>query len=244
MDRELAIAVVPPLIWSVLLLVVLLIFRDAIRERLKRVKGLSLLGFAVQLEADEVKTAVLHRESGLSKERLDTVASSVVARADWLQPVLRGALVVWLDEEPENNQMERGILRRMGVFTEVILHLDDAVEFIESNGDEIDAVISENLTRDDVNVGELLLERLGPNSPPTVLYVTHLKPGLPDGAVGVTNRPGVLFHLVMDAIERSPRAAARAAEAVRTSESGCSVSITQSAEDPGPTSRVVAQCAD
>jgi hypothetical protein len=236
MDRELAIALLPQLIWSVVVLILVLVFRDAIRQRLGRVRTLSFLGFSVELEPEQVKAAVKARAklAGTALQGLDSVASSLVSRAERLQPVLRGAVAVWLDEDPLRNRTERRLLREMGVFTQVIRELDEAGRFVESEGDDVDLVISENLTQDGRKVGQILIGRLGHARPPVILYVTNLKPGLPEGAFGITNRPDELLHLVMDALERSPRAAARSAAAASVAEPGCSVRVIRSHDGGDP----------
>ena len=38
---------------------------------------------------------------------------------------------------------------------------------------------------------------------PAIFYVAQLEPSVPPGSLGITDRPDVLLHLVIDGLERS-----------------------------------------
>lgn len=67
-----------------------------------------------------------------------------------------------------------------------------------------EVVISDIARTEGPDAGLKLLERMYREGVHrwTIFYVRDLKPGVPPGAFGITNRPDHLLHLVMDALER------------------------------------------
>jgi hypothetical protein len=78
---------------------------------------------------------------------------------------------------------------------------------LDDPADTIDVVISD-IQRDDgvpggLALAEAMRSRRDPR--PLIFYAARYDPekGTPPGVFGITNRPDVLLHLVMDALDRS-----------------------------------------
>lgn len=210
MATEIIVALIEiaPLILAVVaILVLVIIFRDSIRQRiLPRLAGLNILGVV---------------EITLLKESLDEVASehhvrlseedkwSALQRAQHVLPVLQGAHLLWVNDHPEGNRELVNILRSLGTVIDQARHSDEALTLLHRH--HYHAVISDiKRTEGERTEGEkaglqmisrMLEERVYRW---TIFYVLKVEEveGVPKNAFGITNRPDRLLHLIMDVLER------------------------------------------
>jgi CheY-like chemotaxis protein len=111
-----------------------------------------------------------------------------------------------VDDHPENNAVERKMLRQMGIFVEPVTTNADGLAALADPDDHFDLVLSD-IGRDDGSPDGLALldaVRRMSDPPPVILYIGRVDPSRtqPPGAFGITDRPDILLNLVMDALDR------------------------------------------
>ncbi|EPE93851.1 hypothetical protein [Rhizobium grahamii] len=67
-------------------------------------------------------------------------AIGALARAERVLPAISGARVLWVDQDPGNNVIERGVLENMGITVQLALSTSEAQTFLRA--DNYDLVIS------------------------------------------------------------------------------------------------------
>jgi CheY-like chemotaxis protein len=180
-------------------------FREHVLPNLSSVKA---FGVELDLRLDDV------RKAGASKGVPVTIAedSAVYERAVRSQPVLRDAEVLWVDDHPAVDVLERRLLHRIGVFVEAVRSTDEALRALATGpgAGSFELVVSDMRRGGDARAGESLIAgmRSARFDQPVILYVDKLDEGRPTpvGAFGITDRPDELLHLVIDALERRPTA--------------------------------------
>jgi hypothetical protein len=129
--------------------------------------------------------------------------SPVLRRARHAEPLLRGAHVLWIDDHPEWNALERQFLEAFGLRILFVRTTDSALTCLDD--ERFDLIVSDIARGDNEREGIDALPQLRSTAPqlPVVFYVARLLGGgPPPGAFGITNRPSDLLHLCMDALER------------------------------------------
>ena len=132
---------------------------------------------------------------------------SVARRARYVRPLLRGARVLWVDDNPSNNLYERTALASLDISVDLALSTEEALYMTSRL--QYDLVLSDMNRAGNVNAGTELLDHLKPQkaATPLVFYVGQIdrQRTVPLGAFGITNRPDELFHYVFDVLERRAR---------------------------------------
>lgn len=219
MDRDIVLALVaiaPQILVLLIIVVGALAFRGQIGQTISgRVTSVSVFGLKMDLDAAAVDKAVAVRESALGSAGAPVQAAArapegggqVVERANRLASHLQGRTILWVDDRPANNRIERRLLRRMGIFVEAVSSHAEATQILADPAEEIDLVISD-ISRASGPSGLELLSELRSRSDglKVIYYVGRLDPdhAPPAGAFGITNRPDDLLNLVMDALDRAP----------------------------------------
>lgn len=204
------IGIVPQvLLIAVVAAVLYALWRPILENVLPRVSRVSLLGIGVDLQPAQVRQAL--EEQGGPTDRpmpTDAALSAIAARAKRNADAIRGRTVVWIDDHPEWNRTERVVLHRIGVFVEPVRTAQEARSVIRAGlGDgPVDVLISDIQADAGSRLAEVTDMAREQGSVPVIVYVAQLREGVPGGAFGITNRPGELWHLVMDALERNPAA--------------------------------------
>ncbi len=168
---------------------------------IKKITGAELL--AALLPQLQVKL-----QSTLSKQGQETGPlswmPSVQRRAQVVQPLLEGARVLWVDDQPTNNLYERTALAAVGVTVDLAVSTTEALHVASAL--RPDVVISD-INREGNPVAGLAglsaFRRRGLTAP-FVFYtgkVDTTKP-TPPGAFAITDRPDSLLHYVFDLLER------------------------------------------
>lgn len=140
-----------------------------------------------------------------AKATLEQVGTSapVMRRATVVQRALQGARILWIDDEPDGNALERATLGTFGVVVRTALSGEEAKRVLR--GERFDLVISDISRPGESLAGikDLPLLRLIAPDLPVIFYIMRMEPrGVPAGAFGITARPDELLHLCMDALER------------------------------------------
>jgi hypothetical protein len=147
-------------------------------------------------------------EAVSTKAPPDTVTaadqSRVLRRAARAAAVTNGARILWVDDKPARNLPERKVLRSLGIMIDLAQSSSDGMKALGRA--DYDLVIS-NLRRDDrpTEGREFLVGmRAAKHAEPVVFYIFDFDPsrGTPGDAVGITDRPDELVHLVLDGLER------------------------------------------
>jgi CheY-like chemotaxis protein len=119
----------------------------------------------------------------------------------------RGARVLWVDDRPGNNVLERRSLEALGLNFVLSLSTDDALEKLKA--EPFDVIISDMGRPPDTRAGYTLLDKLraAGNHTPFIIYAgsrspEHQAEARQHGAMGSTNRPTELFELVLEALNQ------------------------------------------
>jgi CheY-like chemotaxis protein len=128
---------------------------------------------------------------------------SVAHRAKVVRPLLRGASVLWVDDNPRNNLYERMVLTSLGIRVDIALSTEEAL-FMTAHM-EYDVIISDMKRGADINAGRELLEQLLIHryAVPVVYYIGRVDRRLGStGGYAITDRPDELLHYLFDVLER------------------------------------------
>ena len=197
---------VPP-VWSAVLLACLLLLALLFRKPLTRVfaglgiSRLSILGVDVEYIAERTEEAFDSREmSAPEREELRAFALLSVR----LAPLVRDRRILWVDDEPESNETEARLLRRLGVDVENATATEEALERLRLDPGRFDLVISDWTRGTDTEAGPRLLEALlnRGNERPVLLYVKRVDGeryarASELGADGITAEPDDLLKQVL-----------------------------------------------
>jgi CheY-like chemotaxis protein len=205
------------LVWAAVVLAVAFRFAPELRRLLPGLRSLKGPGFALEFEqarealatASDKSAEQAVVESTLDKSHVRITSRDqkrALARAQARRSVLEGRRILWVDDQPQNTRLERQMLRPFGLDIEPATSSDQALLALAPDGGGYDLIISDIARDGDMTAGitfaRALLAR--PWRLPLVFYVFTLdiEKGVPPGAMGITNRPDELLHLVIDALER------------------------------------------
>lgn len=128
---------------------------------------------------------------------------SVDRRGKVVRPLLKGARLLWVDDNPSSNIYERLALNSFGISTDLAISTEEALYFAERA--KYDVILSDMRRGSNPMAGTELLRSLKGRhiASPIVFYVGRLnqEPG-PVGAFAITDRPDELLHYVFDVLER------------------------------------------
>jgi CheY-like chemotaxis protein len=118
-----------------------------------------------------------------------------------------GSRVLWVDDHPANNILERRSLEVIGIAFDLSTSTDDALSRLAT--ESYDAVISDMGRPPDARAGYTLLDAMRQRGlhTPFIIYAgstaaEHSEEAKRRGALGSTNRADVLFKLVLSALGR------------------------------------------
>jgi hypothetical protein len=129
--------------------------------------------------------------------------SSALRRAQLIAPVLRGAKILWIDDHPEWNTLERQTLAEFDIVVIPVESTRSAIACLES--ESFDLVISDIVRAESATEGINALPALRAvgQGLAVIFYVGSVQGSVPTGAFGITAIPSELLHLCMDALERT-----------------------------------------
>jgi CheY-like chemotaxis protein len=187
----------PHFLWAMVIVVVIAMLGPSrLANAFLSARKISFAGLEIDLKGD-ISQAVQAKGGDASNQLEGQVARRALRSLDLMQ----GARLLWIDENPANNETETKLFKRFG------LAIDRATDDTEAErslvGAAYDVVISNMNRNGNPEAGIAFLPKVLASvpSPPLIFYVGKTRP-LPDGAFGLTTRPDELLNLVIDALER------------------------------------------
>jgi CheY-like chemotaxis protein len=160
-----------------------------------------------QLDVESLKGPGLERAPEVESFEREVLAhSSALRRARLIAPVVEGASILWVDDNPANNRNECRLLGALGASVEQVRSTQEVLDCLARQlaRKPYDLLLSD-IKRDGVaDAGLQMLGRLPPGAPPVVFYTGRVDESwsVPRGAFGIADRPEPLLHLVFDVLER------------------------------------------
>lgn len=122
--------------------------------------------------------------------------------------------VLWVDDQPANNEAPRRELRELQpILFEIAVSTDEALEAIRMQS-RVDLIVTDRGRRHSSDMSETagvtLIEKLGRAGPPIIVYTSpgyarrYREEMLNMGAFGVTGDPAKLISLVLEALNCAP----------------------------------------
>lgn len=208
------------IVWPVVVLFLLLRFSSAIQDFIANLSEFTLKGAGIDISASRQKAAAALTAAAVA--RSDGPVAPESAAADARQAVeivsqnatptairrATGARVLWVDDNPGNNNHERASLEALGVQFILATSTDAALDLLKQQ--KFDLIISDMSRPPDANAGYTLLESLrkSGDSTPYIIYagsrsLDHKIEARNRGAIGCTNRPNELFEMVLSVLGRT-----------------------------------------
>jgi CheY-like chemotaxis protein len=222
---EVTVSLIQAIIWPALVLFVVLHFSEPIRRFFGEgreheiaestfkagpggIEAAIKYKVAASLVAAEAKTAApSEATSPIDAEKVNKIVNTVDHLVEpSLLRKLRGARVLWVDDNPRNNFYEREALEALGINFVESTSTDDALEKLRQQ--RFDAIISDMGRPPDPQAGYTLLQQLRKFHPttPFIIYAGSNRPehqvmAREKGAYATTNNPHDLFELVLSALQ-------------------------------------------
>lgn len=192
------IGLVPHLVWAAVILIVLRWIGVAeVRLLLARLKKIGAAGLGLEFH-EKVQAAVEARGHPTTPQQLGRVARRLAASG----PLVQGAQILWVDDEPDNNHLEARPLQDAGATIVFARSTREAID--QAQRMRFDLVISDIVRGNDASAGLHMTRELAASglNAPVIFYVGQAKKPVPADAFGITDRPDELLHLVLDALAR------------------------------------------
>ena len=156
-----------------------------------------------ELQSPEIQNALAVDPS--LKAAIERVwqSASVLRRALVVQPALKDARILWVDDDPAGSILEQNALNALGVRITTVETTQSALAYLRR--ETYDLILSDVDREGSASHGLDMLPAMRERAPgvPVIFYILNLTDrGVPAGAFGITNRPDELLHLCMDALER------------------------------------------
>lgn len=184
-----------PLLAVAVALGVLVWLRKPIKDLVSRATRIGIAGI-VEVSAEPL------RETPAGAPLTEGDVRTVELRAQRNRAQLARMRLLWVDDRPQNNHVERAYLRDLGVAITIATSTDEALTQL----DRVDpTVVVTDIDRpESPTAGLELAQRLAVDRPQlrVIGYVGTRRPGTPAGFFGITDRPDELVHLLLDVAER------------------------------------------
>jgi CheY-like chemotaxis protein len=199
-------------IWPLLILLCVVLFSPALNSFFANLSEFTFKGAGFEASAKRTATAIANLSAANEKTPgTRTSTSAIVDAVSGVTPsIVRKAqdtIVLWVDDNPQNNAYERAALEAIGISFVLSTSTDDALSKLEKQS--FDLVISDMSRPPDNKAGFTLLEALRKSGKktPFIIYAASSTPefvaeAIQRGAFGETNRPDELFKLVINAIKK------------------------------------------
>ena len=205
----------PPLLWVLLAAYVLWLLRTPIGTAIGRVNSVEAFSVKLAMSSSEAMTAAIdmaHKNARWKIEVPPGAAAAALARAERERERLRGAQILWVDDQPSNNRNEMRMLAGFGISITVAATTDEALAAQRMATEQsqpfhlVLSDISRELPAHDATAGLAMLPRLREKGfqQPLIFYIGECdrSRGAPPGAFGVTDRPDELLQMIVDALAR------------------------------------------
>ena len=197
------IGVIPTILWIALIVGLVVVFYKPIRDNLlPRISGFQVFGVEISLATTDLDKALEARK--VSVEQREHLLEPVQRRVARIKAILPGARILWVDDEPGNNLYEVRALTSLGIKIDQVTTSGQALALLSQ--ESYDTIISDIDRFGNPSEGLDFLSAMRDQdlNRPTVFYVGQLDPGrgVPAFAFGITDRPDLLLHLILDVLER------------------------------------------
>lgn len=161
-------------------------------------------GYAVQRASCEASKANAEAQCQIERVLCNSVANACsAARRKGVN--LKGKVILWVDDHPDNNIYQRDGLIELGAKILLATNTPEALGKLKIQ--RVDVIISDFARSHDAQAGYTLLAaiRKRPNPPPLIIFSSSSNPeyvaeAKRRGALGETNNNGDLFDLVARAV--------------------------------------------
>jgi CheY-like chemotaxis protein len=191
----------PSLLWPLLVLFVLLLFRTRIRDKLSDLTSVKVVQFEAEFTERLAEARPAADGANASEQR------GAIGRAARARAVCDGRRILWVDDHPGNNQTLGELFAQLlGVRIRYSLDTGDALRSLLTDSG-FTMVITDMTRGPDDRAGTTLLRRMIEEnvSRPTIFFTGQdsAEVGVPPGAFARTNRADLLLHCVIDVCERA-----------------------------------------
>jgi CheY-like chemotaxis protein len=190
----------PSLLWPALIFGLILLFRKQIKEKIPGLQSFKTIQFEATFVA---QLGDLSQENARASgsDRRDAVGRALRAKR-----YCAGQHILWVDDNPGNNRdLGQFFSDLIDVHIDYVLSTEEAMETLRHRGD-YSIVITDMARGTNRNAGNDLIRAAKKEnlSLPTVIYGSRdsSTDGVPPGAFGLTNRPDLLLHYIIDICER------------------------------------------
>jgi CheY-like chemotaxis protein len=191
---------VPDLAWLLFAIGVVVWLRHEIRDRASSLSGVNLPGGLALQFAEKVGQVAEERGKVLP----GSAQTRLARRAERHAGAVNGMRLLWIDDDVDSTKPEREALTRIGVHITTATSSEEALDLLTT--ETYDLILSDIARGDDPQAGISFAAKLreSGNAVPVVFYIADLDAtkGVPAPAVGITDRPSELVHLVFDQAER------------------------------------------
>jgi hypothetical protein len=190
----------PAILAIVGVILLAIMFKKPIEQRIiPRLSGLKAFGVELTLLKESLDEVDLAPEVSVSEGD----KWSALKRAQHVWPVIRGARILWVDDQPERNKQLIEILLSFGATVDKALDTNEALTLLRRH--QYDVVISDIERQEDDDAGSKMVSKMFDQRLYrwTIFYVVRDSlPDVPKRGFSITNRPDHLLHFVMDVLER------------------------------------------
>lgn len=202
------------LVWPAALVFFFVYFRSSLRSFISNLGELSIRTPGIEATAKrQVEAAAALGAAQAVHEPGDGAAKATVDPRDIAEALpspraqrrLQGSRILWVDDRPDNNLLERKALEALGIEIDLSTSTTDAIEQIGRRS--YDLIISDMGRPPDSRAGYTLLDSLreAGDSTPFIIYASsrapeYVKESRQHGAIGTTNSPQELISMVTKAL--------------------------------------------
>lgn len=199
----------PGLLWVIFAFTLLFRLWKPLIDLIPKLDGFEYGGLKLKFLSDAidgvVRLAMAEKDRKWNVKMPQKDKDRALKRALDSRKLLSGARILWVDDQPENDNNERRMLQQLGVYCDFAQSTKSAMECLEEH--DYDCVISDMVRKAESDTaGTDLIRRFRESkiNLPVILYIGTYDStlGKPDGAFGITNRPDELLHLLIDVLGR------------------------------------------
>jgi CheY-like chemotaxis protein len=194
------IGAVAGLLWVLLAIFAIWLFRHPITAAVSRLGGLEAFGIKLALSGGTALDAAIELAEKNPDWPVEVPAAdrrAALDRANAHRPLFEEAEILWVDDHPSNNRNEARMLRSFGSLVTFAATTDEALRALQASIEQhlpfdiILSDISRDIPQADPTAGLSMLPRLGAAGfhQPVIFYIGRPEPekGLPAGAFGLTS---------------------------------------------------------
>lgn len=202
------------LVWPAALVFFFVYFRNSLRGFISNLGELNIKTPGIEATAKRrVEAAAAIGAAEAARASVDGAATATVDPRDIAEALpsprtqrrLQGSRILWVDDRPDNNLLERKALEALGIEIDLSTSTTDALEKIRRRS--YDLIISDMGRPPDSRAGYTLLDNLREAGDNTlfIIYASsraaeHVKEARQHGAIGATNSPQELISMVTKAL--------------------------------------------